>query len=154
MAVEGVTEGAASGARTLGAAVVPLLALAVFINYVDRGNLATAAPLVDLAVVWSLISASMDHFFHPAEWGSDNLVQALLYWAVFIFVDLSAAALGMALEKRAPWSDLPWIPVQRFGYRQLMYYVVVKAVITAVRGPRVGWGKLERRATAAVSARA
>ena len=27
------------------------------------------------------------------------------YWAIFIFVDLSAAALGMALEKRAPWSD-------------------------------------------------
>jgi len=27
---------------------------------------------------------------------------------------------------------------------------VVKAVITAVRGPRVGWGKLERRNTAAV----
>src|ERR1019366_19089 len=45
------------------------------------------------------------------------------------------------------------IPVQRFGYRQLMYYVVVKAVVTAVRGPRVGWGKLERRATAAVGAR-
>src|SRR6202012_1075663 len=41
--------------------------------------LATAAPLVDLAVVWSLISASLDHFFHPVEWGSDNLMQALLY---------------------------------------------------------------------------
>ena len=32
--------------RPLGAAVVPLLALAIFINYVDRGNLATAAPLM------------------------------------------------------------------------------------------------------------
>ncbi|WP_293902182.1 MFS transporter [Phenylobacterium sp.] len=30
----------------LGVAVVPLLALAVFINYVDRGNLATAGPLI------------------------------------------------------------------------------------------------------------
>ena len=115
--------------------------------------LATAAPLVDLAVVWSLITASLDHFFHPVEWGSDNLVQALLYWAVFILVDLSAAALGMALEKQAPWADLPWIPVQRFGYRQLMYYVVVKAVVTAVRGPLVGWGKLERRATAVLGKR-
>ena len=115
--------------------------------------LATAAPLVDLAVVWSLISAGLDRFFHPVEWSPDKLVQSLLYWAVFIFVDLSAAALGMALEKRAPWSDLPWIPVQRFGYRQLMYYVVVKAVVTAVRGPRVGWGKLERHATATVGAR-
>lgn len=115
--------------------------------------LATAAPLVDLAVIWSLISATLDHFFHPVEWSSDQLIQSLLYWAAFIFVDLSAAALGMALEKRAPWADLPWIPVQRFGYRQLMYYVVVKAVVTAVRGPRVGWGKLERRATAAVERR-
>jgi cellulose synthase/poly-beta-1,6-N-acetylglucosamine synthase-like glycosyltransferase/spore germination protein YaaH/peptidoglycan/xylan/chitin deacetylase (PgdA/CDA1 family) len=116
--------------------------------------LATAAPLVDLAVIWSLISATLDHFYHPVEWSSDQLVQSLLYWAVFIFVDLSAAALGMALEKRAPWTDLPWIPVQRFGYRQLMYYVVVKALVTAIRGPRVSWGKLERRATAAVERRA
>jgi MFS family permease len=29
-----------------GSTVVPLLALAIFINYVDRGNLATAAPLI------------------------------------------------------------------------------------------------------------
>ena len=115
--------------------------------------LATAAPLVDLGVIWSLVSAGIDHFFHGDQAGNDKLVLALLYWAIFIFVDLSAAALGMALEKRAPWSDTPWIPVQRFGYRQLMYYVVVKAVVTAVRGPRVGWGKLERRATAAVGAR-
>jgi cellulose synthase/poly-beta-1,6-N-acetylglucosamine synthase-like glycosyltransferase/spore germination protein YaaH/peptidoglycan/xylan/chitin deacetylase (PgdA/CDA1 family) len=113
--------------------------------------LATAAPLVDVAVIWSLISAALDHFFHPVEWGSDNLVQSLLYWAVFIFVDLSAAALGMALERRAPWRDLAWIPVQRFGYRQLMYYVVVKAVVTAIQGSRVGWGKLDRKATAAVT---
>ena len=116
--------------------------------------LATAAPLVDLGVIWSLVSAGIDHFYHGDEAGNDKLVLALLYWAIFIFVDLSAAALGMALEKRAPWSDMPWIPVQRFGYRQLMYYVVVKAVVTAVRGPRVGWGKLERRATAAVEQRA
>jgi uncharacterized membrane protein len=81
----------------------------------------------------------------------DQLSASLLYWAAFIFVDLSAAALGMALERRAPWSDILWIPVQRFGYRQLMYYVVVKAVVTAVQGPRVAWGKLERRATAAVA---
>ncbi len=112
--------------------------------------LAIAAPLVDLAVVWSIAAALMDRMFHPVEWSSDKLTAALFYWAAFILVDVSAGALGMALERRAPWKDLVWIPIQRFGYRQLMYYVVVKAVFTAVRGPRVGWGKLERRATAAV----
>jgi hypothetical protein len=91
---------------------------------------------------------------HPVEWSSDSLAQGLLYWTVFILVDLSAAALGMALERRAPWKDLLWIPIQRFGYRQFMYYVVIKSVVTAIRGPRVGWNKLERRATAAVEAAA
>ena len=46
--------------------------------------------------------------------------------------------------------DLPFLPVQRFGYRQLMYYVVVKSVVMAIRGGRVGWGKLERRGSALV----
>jgi spore germination protein YaaH/peptidoglycan/xylan/chitin deacetylase (PgdA/CDA1 family) len=112
--------------------------------------LAVAAPLVDLAVVWSLVSGLYGALAHPVEWSPDDTIRGLLYWAVFILVDLSAGALGMALEKRAPWADLPYLPVQRFGYRQLMYYVVVKSVLTAARGGRVGWGKLERRGSATV----
>ena len=37
---------ASSAAPTLGRWIVPLLGLAIFVNYVDRGNLATAAPLI------------------------------------------------------------------------------------------------------------
>src|SRR5581483_5595231 len=87
--------------------------------------LALAAPLVDMAVIASMGGALINRLMHPVEWSSDSLTQGLLYWTVFILVDLSAAALGMALERRAPWRDLLWIPVQRFGYRQFMYYVVV-----------------------------
>lgn len=42
--------------------------------------------------------------------------------------------------------------LQRFGYRQLMYYVVFKAVLAASLGPLVGWGKLERKSTVAEAA--
>jgi spore germination protein YaaH/peptidoglycan/xylan/chitin deacetylase (PgdA/CDA1 family) len=112
--------------------------------------LAMAAPLVDLAVVWGIVSGILGHMAHPLEWSGDETRDILLYWGVFVLIDLMAGVLGMAMEKEAPWSDLPWLPLQRFGYRQLMYSVVVRAVITAVRGPRVGWGKLERRATAAL----
>lgn len=112
--------------------------------------LTVAAPLVDLAIVSSLIWALYGRAFHPVEWSPDNFIRSVFYWAAFIFLDLSAGALGMALERKAPWSDLVWLPVQRFGYRQLMYYVVIKSVVTAIRGYRVGWGKLERRATAVV----
>jgi cellulose synthase/poly-beta-1,6-N-acetylglucosamine synthase-like glycosyltransferase len=111
--------------------------------------LAAVAPLVDLAIVWSLISGLYSYVFHPVEWSPDDLVRPIFYWAAFILLDLSAGALGMTLERRAPWGDLVWMPVQRFGYRQLMYYVVVKSLRAALDGARVGWGKLERRATAA-----
>ena len=46
MAAEGVAGRLAGRPVAIGATVVPLLALSVFINYVDRGNLATAAPLM------------------------------------------------------------------------------------------------------------
>ncbi len=111
--------------------------------------LTAVAPLIDLAVIWSLISAIYGFTNHSTEWSPDDLVRPLFYWAAFIFLDLSAGTLGMALERRAPWADLVWMPVQRFGYRQLMYYVVVKSIDAALHGARVGWGKLERRASAA-----
>ena len=40
-----------------------------------------------------------------------------------------------------------WLFLQRFCYRQVMYYVMAKSVRTAIRGAVVGWGKLERKAT-------
>ena len=33
---------------------------------------------------------------------------------------------------------------QRFVYRQLMYGVVIRSLVAALRGRMVGWGKLER----------
>jgi cellulose synthase/poly-beta-1,6-N-acetylglucosamine synthase-like glycosyltransferase/peptidoglycan/xylan/chitin deacetylase (PgdA/CDA1 family)/spore germination protein YaaH len=114
--------------------------------------LALVAPLVDLMVVFSIAWSFHDYLAHRDEWNSSVLVQTLLYWVAFVLVDLSAAALGMAFEKKAPWKDIVWLPIQRFGYRQLMYYVVVKAVVTAINGPEVAWGKLERQATVAMDA--
>lgn len=49
----------------IGAAVVPLLALAMFINYVDRGNLATAAPVIkdELRLSGTQIGILLSAFF-------------------------------------------------------------------------------------------
>ena len=70
-----------------------------------------------------------------------------IYYVVFIVVDLLAAMAGFVLEKGEDWRLLWWLPLQRFGYRQIMYYVVVRSLWTALRGPFVGWGKLERHGT-------
>jgi cellulose synthase/poly-beta-1,6-N-acetylglucosamine synthase-like glycosyltransferase/spore germination protein YaaH/peptidoglycan/xylan/chitin deacetylase (PgdA/CDA1 family) len=116
--------------------------------------LTAVSPLVDMAIIASIIGALYARTDHPVEWSPDDFLRSVFYWSAFIFLDLSAGALGMALERRAPWKDLVWLPIQRFGYRQLMYYVVVKSIVTAIRGARVGWGKLERRATAALESAA
>ena len=70
-----------------------------------------------------------------------------IYYIVFILVDLLAATVGFLIDRREDWKLLFWLPLQRFGYRQLMYYVVLRSIATAIRGPFVGWGKLERHGT-------
>src|ERR1700687_3838683 len=38
----------------------------------------------------------------------------------------------------------PALFIQRFCYRQLLYFVVMQTLLTAIKGTLVGWGKLVR----------
>lgn len=105
------------------------------------------SPLVDLVLVWQLIATGLDYLQHRGQFNDTNLLRMLIFYAAFMTVDLAAAALAFAMEKKEKWSLMWWLVLQRFGYRQLMYYVVIRSVWTAIRGPSVGWGKQERKAT-------
>jgi peptidoglycan-N-acetylglucosamine deacetylase len=105
------------------------------------------SPVMDLMLVWTFISAVLERLEHPAEYSMTNLRQVLFYYALFLAVDWVAAAFALMLEKRERWGLLWWLFWQRFCYRQVMYYVMIRSVITASRGGLVGWGKLERKAT-------
>ena len=52
-----------------------------------------------------------------------------IYYVVFIVVDLLAAMVGFLMDRREDWRLLLWLPLQRFGYRQLMYYVVLRSIV-------------------------
>ncbi len=106
--------------------------------------LTALAPVADLLLVWQLISEYLAWLQHPNDFSLANLEIVLAYYAVFMVVDLGAALIGFLMEKGEDWSLLWWLPLQRFGYRQIMYYVVLRSISTALRGPFVGWGKLER----------
>ncbi|MFK2903841.1 glycosyltransferase [Dyella ginsengisoli] len=105
------------------------------------------SPLVDLLLVWQIIATGLDYLQHRGQFNSQNLLTMAAFYALFMAVDLGAGVLAFAMEKRERWSLLWWLVLQRFGYRQLMYYVVVRSVSTALRGPSVGWGRQERKAT-------
>ncbi len=109
--------------------------------------LTTLAPLADLLLVWQLAGQWISYRQHGAEFQSNDLRTIALYYGVFLAVDLLAAAIGFVMEKREDWKLLWWLMLQRFGYRQIMYYVVIRSIVAALRGPFVGWGKLERQGT-------
>jgi MFS family permease len=70
------------GKAQLGGAVLALLALAIFINYVDRGNLATAAPLIksDLRltnVQYGLLVSAFFWVYVPGQIMASWLIQKI-----------------------------------------------------------------------------
>lgn len=108
------------------------------------------SPIMDLMLVYTLLSAGLDWVQQPAGYSMTNLNQILFYYGLFLTIDWLSACFAFILEKREHWRLLWWIFLQRFCYRQVMYYVMIKSVATAVRGAVVGWGKLERKATVEV----
>ena len=96
--------------------------------------LTALAPFADLLLVWQLIGQGIAYLQHGAEFSNDNLVIVGIYYAVFMVVDLAAALIGFLMEQREDWTLLWWLVLQRFGYRQLMYYVVVRSIVTAIKG--------------------
>jgi cellulose synthase/poly-beta-1,6-N-acetylglucosamine synthase-like glycosyltransferase len=114
--------------------------------------LTALAPVADLLLVWQLVGQWIAWSQHGSEFTSGNLQIVGYYYLAFVVVDLLAAAAGFLMEQDEDWSLLWWLVPQRFGYRQIMYYVVVRSLWTAAKGPFVGWGKLERHGT--VKARA
>ncbi|MBI1330630.1 MAG: glycosyltransferase [Alphaproteobacteria bacterium] len=113
--------------------------------------LTVLGPIADLLLLWQLLWQVIASLEHGAEFSNADLVTVGAYYAVFMLVDLAAAFFGFLMEKREDWSLLWWLVLQRFGYRQLMYYVVLRSIWTAVRGAFVGWGKLERTGTVNVA---
>ena len=100
------------------------------------------APIVDLGILWTwfygkFIAPQMDH---------NSLIMLLGYWALFTTVEMLGALVAFRLD-REDVRLIPWLPLQRFAYRQLMYYVILKSIRYALSGKRVGWGKFERKGT-------
>ena len=106
------------------------------------------SPVMDLMLLYVLVANAIDRWQQPTGYTSTNLQQVFLYYALFLAIDWVSACFAFMLERRERWSLLWWLFLQRFCYRQVMYYVMIKSVAMAIRGPVVGWGKLERKATA------
>jgi peptidoglycan-N-acetylglucosamine deacetylase len=109
--------------------------------------LAIIAPLVDFMLVWQILRTGLDYLQHRDQFNPDSLIITLAYFFAFMATDFAAVALAFIIERNENWRLMLWLGLQRFCYRQILYYVVIKSAITALLGPFVGWGKLDRKAT-------
>ena len=76
-----------------------------------------------------------------------SLEQVLAFYVAFLAVDWLAGVAALLMEKGEE-KGLAWLVLlQRFVYRQVLYWAVVKAVWAAAQGRARGWGKLTRKGT-------
>ncbi len=111
-------------------------------------------PLVDLKVVWTLIDfvyswatvGALHQDWQPLPQITRVVLEVGFFYGIFFGVDLIGAFIAYRLD-REDLRDLWWLFWQRFVYRQLMYAVLLKSVVTAIKGKRQGWGKQQRQGT-------
>jgi cellulose synthase/poly-beta-1,6-N-acetylglucosamine synthase-like glycosyltransferase/peptidoglycan/xylan/chitin deacetylase (PgdA/CDA1 family)/spore germination protein YaaH len=104
-------------------------------------------PVMDLMLALSLAGLVWQRYQHPESYSLDSVKRIGFYYVFFFVLELVTGISAMALEKMEDWRLVLWLPLQRFFYRQLLYFAVVKSVLSAIRGDAVGWGTLKRMGT-------
>ncbi len=100
------------------------------------------SPVIDLMffgtlVLWGLARLRVTQI--PQLWTTDDVVRSLIFFAVFMVIDFLTCVVAFALEKKEDWTLLAPLLPQRFYYRQMMYWVLFRALMRAVQGSAVGW---------------
>ena len=109
--------------------------------------LTAISPLADLMFVFSLFSVWLTFKTHGETYALADLEHVLMFYGLFLITDWLGAMIAFLMEPDEE-KGLSWlIMLQRFAYRQIMYSVVLKSFVAAIKGRVVGWGLLERKAT-------
>ena len=105
---------------------------------------ALISPLIDAALLVSILGTALRVYQHGWAQTESDVIRMGVYWFSFMAIDYLCGWVAYRMEKREKRYPGLLLLAQRFVYRQLMYWVVIRAVANALRGPWVGWGKLER----------
>jgi len=104
------------------------------------------SPVIDLLFLGSLAlyGASLLHFTHlPRFYTAADVQRSLVFFVGFMLIDFLTCIVAFTLERHEDWSLLWPLLLQRFYYRQMMYYVLFRSVMEAVQGRSIGWRGVE-----------
>jgi cellulose synthase/poly-beta-1,6-N-acetylglucosamine synthase-like glycosyltransferase/spore germination protein YaaH/peptidoglycan/xylan/chitin deacetylase (PgdA/CDA1 family) len=104
------------------------------------------SPVIDLLflltlALWALGQLRIASL--PPLWSSQDVERSLIFFALFMLIDLFTCVVAFALERHEDWTLLAPLILQRFYYRQMMYVVLFRALKEAVQGRPVGWRGVE-----------
>ena len=104
------------------------------------------SPVIDLLfllslALWALAQLRIARL--PQLWTLQDVERSLIFFAVFMLIDLLTCVVAFALERNEDWTLLAPLLLQRFYYRQMMYVVLFRALKEAVQGRPVGWRGVE-----------
>jgi peptidoglycan-N-acetylglucosamine deacetylase len=124
---------------TLGLVAVPNIFLFQIV-------LPLVSPIIDLLfllslALWGLAQLRVARL--PQLWTLQDVERSLIFFAIFMAIDLFTCVVAFALERHEDWTLLAPLLLQRFYYRQMMYVVLFRALKEAVQGRPVGWRGVE-----------
>ena len=97
-------------------------------------------------VLWGLAQLRFTRV--PSFWTTADVERSVIFFLAFMLIDLGACLVAFLLEKNEDWSLLLPMILQRFYYRQMMYWVIFTSLLGAVQGRAVGWRGVEPRSRA------
>ncbi|QQV76927.1 glycosyltransferase [Sphingomonas aliaeris] len=115
---------------------------------------AAVSPVIDLALIVSIFDTWVRVSQHGWAQTQSDVFMMGTYWIAFTTIDVLCGWIAYRLEPREPRYPAHLLIAQRFVYRQVMYWVVLKAIGAAISGLGVGWGKQERTGSVEAEARA
>lgn len=90
-------------------------------------------PLMDILFIFSVVFNAIEDFW--------------LVYGLFILIDFTYAIIAFAGEKSQKGALL-WLPLQRFFYRFIIYFVVTKSILKIIEGSESLWNKVRKRGDA------
>ncbi|MEZ5851408.1 MAG: glycosyltransferase [Hyphomicrobiaceae bacterium] len=104
------------------------------------------SPVMDLLVVLAIVSDGWSYLYHGGSFVSDRTYEIGNYWMIFQVLEFAFAVIAVMLH-RLPgnWSLLPLVFLQRFCYRQLIFWISFRTFLAALRGRLASWGKAKRK---------
>ncbi len=105
---------------------------------------AAVSPIIDLALVVSTITTVLRITQHGWAQTQGDVSLMALYWAIFTAVDVVCGWVAYRLDGGRARYPAHLLVAQRLVYRQIMYWVVLRAIASAIGGWVVGWGQLDR----------